>query len=67
MPSKRVRTLIRATPAENKTQSQNGVNDRSNETSDEPTQSTSDDDLVYDSDQETSSATGTTAPIAMAN
>ena len=60
MPSKRVRTLVRATP-----QRQNGVNDTSDETSEEPTQPQNEDDLVYDSDIETEAKQ--TAPIATAN
>ena len=60
MPSKRVRTLVRATPLR-----QNGVNDTSDETSEEPNQHQNADDLVYDSDVE--SEAKQTAPIATAN
>ena len=82
MPSKRARSLIRATPTELPTEIPSvRVNHRSYETSDDQTQRQNDDDFVYDSDsdpntnvnapripiQQTSSSTGILAPIALAN
>ena len=83
MPSKRVRTLIRATPTDNHTEiSACTVNHYEADTSAEQTQKQNDDEYIYDSDDDprvnasvilpqwtssSSSATGITAPIATAN
>ena len=73
MPSKRARTLIRATPTEMPSEIPSfRVNQRSENMSDEQTQRQNDDEFVYDSDlnpEQTSSSSsmGITAPIATAN
>ena len=81
MPSKRARSLIRATPSETPAEIPSfTVNHHSSETSEEQTQrQNNDDDFVYDSDEDqninapriparqTSSATGILAPIGLAN